>query len=215
MILPRRGSCRRLLKTMGMILGLAATDDDTIAKLLADPPLIWKFLAPDDPEIYAEARKEQKRGWFLSKIFGRKANDPPLEVPDIPRPVEEIDLDKSWHGIHYLLTKTAWKGEPPLNFLILGGEEVGDIDVGYGTARAFRSDQVCNIQAALQPINIETLRSRFDPDDMTELDIYPEIWDRDPADDDVLGYCAENFDDLKNFISRTVNADLGMVVSLC
>src|SRR5215203_4027303 len=64
------------------------------------------------------------------------------EGAEIPSPVEEIDLDKSWHGIHYLLTKTAWAGEPPLSFLVLGGAEVGDIDVGYGTARAFRSDEV-------------------------------------------------------------------------
>src|SRR5215211_6398120 len=101
---------------MGMVLGLSATDDETIAKLLADPPLIWKFLAPDEPEMYEQARIEQKDGGLLARIFGRKAKAPPTEVAEIPRPVEEIDLDKSWHGIHYLLTKTDWEGEPPLNF---------------------------------------------------------------------------------------------------
>ena len=199
---------------MGMVLALAATDDETIGKLLADPPLIWKFLAPDDPEIHAEVRNEQKRGWLLSKIFGRKANDPPLDEPEVPRPVEEIDLDKSWHGIHYLLTKSAWEGQPPLNFLVLGGEKVGDIDVGYGTARTFRSDEVRNIHQALRPIDTETLRLRFDPADMIRIEIYPEIWDRDPADDDMVGYCAEYFHDLKKFIARTAEAGLGMVVSL-
>ena len=61
------------MKTMGMVLGLAATNDETIEKLLADPPLIWKFLAPDEPEMYEDARKAQKGGGLLARIFGRKA----------------------------------------------------------------------------------------------------------------------------------------------
>ena len=199
---------------MGMVLGLAATNDETIEKLLADSPLIWKLLAPDEPEMYEQARIEQKGGGLFARIFGRKLTAPPVEAAEIPRPVEEIDLDKSWHGIHYLLTKTAWEGEPPLSFLVLSGAEIGDIDVGYGPARAFRSDEVRRIHEALQPINEETLRSRFDPADMMSLEIYPEIWDRDPADDDTFGYCAEYFDDLKNFLARTTEADLGLVISL-
>ena len=118
---------------MGMVLGLAATDDETITKLLKDPPLIWKLLAPDDPGMYEQARGERKSGGFLARIFGRKSEDPPPADTHIPAPTEEIDLDKSWHGIHFLLTGAAWEGERPLNFLILGGEEVGDIDVGHGT----------------------------------------------------------------------------------
>ena len=71
------------------------------------------------------------------------------------------------------------------------------------------------IYEALQLIDSETLRSRFDPADMTALEIYPSIWDRDPADDDVFGYCAEYFDVLKNFMSRTAGGNLGLIVSLC
>ena len=65
---------------------------------------------------------------------------------------------------------------------------------------------------ALRKIDTETLRSRFDPAKMTELNIYPEIWDRDPQDDDTFGYCAEYFDDLKTFISRTAEKGHGMVI---
>jgi hypothetical protein len=41
-------------------------------------------------------------------------------------------------------------GDPPLNFLSLGGEEVGDIDVGYGPARIFRAPSVAVIHEALE-----------------------------------------------------------------
>lgn len=41
-------------------------------------------------------------------------------------------MDKAWHGIHYLLTGTAWEGDPPLNFLVTGGREVGTEEIGIG-----------------------------------------------------------------------------------
>jgi hypothetical protein len=44
-----------------------------------------------------------------------------------------LGLEKSWHGLHFLLTGDAWMGDPPLNFLTMGGEEVGDIDVRLRT----------------------------------------------------------------------------------
>ena len=195
---------------MGMVLGLVAIEDENIAKVLADPPLIWKVVAPEDPDMYEAERGEQNVSWF-SKLFGKKS-EATRDTADIGQPVEETELDKSWHGIHYLLTKTAWEGEPPLNFIILGGQEVGEIDVGYGTARAFRSDAVQEINSALGEITNETLRERFDPGDMMKLEIYPEIWDRDPNDDDTFGYCAEYFDDLKGFVGRTADRHLGMII---
>ena len=50
---------------------------------------------------------------------------------------------------------------------------------------------------------------------MMKLEIYPTIWDRDPDDDDTLGYCIEYFDELKKAISSAVNNGLGMVLYLC
>jgi hypothetical protein len=194
---------------MSMCLGIASLDDDTLTKVLLDPPLIWKVLAPDDSEAH-KSEYQKKRSWF-SRLFG-KANAS-AEVPQqVTRPIEETDLDKAWHGIHYMLTKTAWEGEPPLNFLLLGGTEVGDIDVGYGTARAITSDVVAEINEALSGIDKEALRRRFNPSEMMKLQIYPEIWDRASEEDDTFGYCAEYFDELQAFVTRTADQGLGLVI---
>lgn len=158
--------------TMGMYLSLCTLSDDNIRKVLADPPLVWKVLAPDDPEPYEDARSEMA------------APNPAIALNLAKGEVVDAQLDKAWHGIHYLLTQSAWEGDEPLNFLLSGGSEVGDLDVGYGTPRAFTSNQVQVIGAALQPIDRSLLRSRFNPEEMMSLDIYPTIWDRDPADDD-------------------------------
>src|SRR5205809_3698611 len=57
----------------------------------------------------------------------------------------DLDVDKAWHGLHFLLTGAANEERPPLDFLVTGGEEIGDEDVGYGPARAYHSLQVREI----------------------------------------------------------------------
>ena len=34
---------------------------------------------------------------------------------------DELEVDKAWHGLHFLLTGTAWEGDFPLNFIVSGG----------------------------------------------------------------------------------------------
>ena len=58
---------------------------------------------------------------------------------------DETDLDKAWQGIHYCLNQTEYEAEPPLNFITTGGVEAGKIDIGYGPARLFKSEEVHNI----------------------------------------------------------------------
>jgi hypothetical protein len=128
--------------------------------------------------------------------------------------VSGTDLDKAWHGIQFLLTGSDWEGDPPLNFLVAGGTPVGDIDVGYGPGRVFRSTEVAEIHKALAGLQEDDLRKRFHPDVMMKKDIYPTIWDRDPKDDDPLGYLLEYFAALKKFVSDAADKDLGIVVTL-
>ena len=59
-----------------------------------------------------------------------------------------------------------------------------------------------------------TLKGRFNPAEMIKLSIYPDIWDRDPADDDTFGYCSEYFVDLKAFVKRAADKRLGLVIYL-
>lgn len=127
-----------------------------------------------------------------------------------------IDLDKSWHGIHYLLTGTAWEGEPPLNVLVAGGTSLPDPDEewGYGPPRLLRPGEIAAVNRALDALSDQDLSGRFDPADMTAKGIYPEIWDRDPQEDDALVYLMEYVSALRDFI-RTANANQhGLVLAI-
>ena len=185
---------------MGMYLSICTLSDGNVQKVLSDPPLVWKVIAPDDPEAYEEARNE---GGDPS---------PPVQFDLVEGEVADTHLDKAWHGIHYLLTQSAWGGEEPLSFLLCGGNQVGELDVGYGPARVFDSTQVLAIASSLQFIDDAFLRARFNPTELMELEIYPTIWDRDPKEDDTFGYCAEHFAALKSFVEQAAQRKAGLLI---
>src|SRR5262245_50107120 len=111
-------------------------------------------------ELLAELRNDPER---ISDVLYP-------EDEDAPKPGAQLDVDKAWHGIHFLLNGEAWEGEPPLNFIV-GGQEIGDVDVGYGPARGFSVDEVRAIATALGPITGETLRSRYNARELTKHEI--------------------------------------------
>ena len=199
---------------MSMILGLVTLGDTNISRVLADPPLVWKVIAPDDPEIYAQARGGPAKPGFLSRMFRRSATQSGAELELSRGEGIGTDLDKSWHGIHFLLNGEAWEGHPPLDFLVASGRQVGDIDVGYGPARVFTAAETKAIYEWLEAITEDDLRARFSPTDMMKKGIYPEIWDRDPKDDDTLGYLIEYYRILRGFLHQAVDGGVGMVVYL-
>ncbi|MEO0424653.1 MAG: YfbM family protein [Pseudomonadota bacterium] len=201
---------------MGMACAYHAASDATIAKLLGDPALVWRLLAPDDPEVYLDEANDAQRVGFFGRLLGRKKAPEITDIPDFElSPVESMegDIDKAWHGLHYCLNGTKERAEPPLDFLIDGGELVGQVDVGWGPARAYRSSQAHELHQVLATIDRDRLREGFHPAEMDRLDIYPTIWVRDG--DEGFDYIAEWFDRLKEFIAHCATHGIGFVIYLC
>jgi hypothetical protein len=83
-----------------------------------------------------------------------------------------LNLEKSWHVLHYLLTGKAEEAPPPLGNAILGGTEIGG-DLGYGPARFLTALQVREVAAALASISADDLAKRFNLEAMISAQIYP------------------------------------------
>lgn len=112
-------------------------------------------------------------------------------------PPNYIDLDKAWHGLHYLLNGDAGSGNGPLSQAIFGGTAFGP-EIGYGPARFVTPAQVHAIAAAMAGVTVELLTARFHPADMKAKEIYPEvIWVRDG--DQALEYVLEQFEPFRAF----------------
>jgi len=197
---------------MSMLMSLKRCADEQIQQLLACPELIEAFTAPADMPALQPARPG-----FFARLLGVRpqAPAPSAKLPeDWPKAEEadELDLDKAWHGLHYLLTGSDWEGDWPLGFLVAHGTEVGDVDVGYGPARVFTSAQVQEISQALESLTADDLRARYDPARMMELDVYPTVWDSEQ--DEAREWLVEPLPALSDFVAETARQGKGLVLWL-
>jgi hypothetical protein len=110
----------------------------------------------------------------------------------------ELDLDKSWHGLHYLFTGTADNGDEPGCFLLRSGEYLGDEEIGNIIPHVLRPAQVQQFARFLSQLSEMELRTRYDPARMMKLEIYPEVWNRNGESE--LQYLLGAFKDLREFV---------------
>ncbi|MBX7222555.1 MAG: YfbM family protein [Blastocatellia bacterium] len=120
-----------------------------------------------------------------------------------------LDIDKAWHGIHFLLTGSQWEGPEPLCNVVLGGRSIGEVEVGYGPARGLTVDEVQAVSKALQAIPKEDFAQRFQPADLTANDIYPGIWDEGA---EALDYLVENYVQLRKFFQTAAKKNEAVIV---
>lgn len=129
-----------------------------------------------------------------------------------------LDLDKAWHGLHYLLTGTAWAGQEPACYLVAGGEQIGDEeehDVGYGPARVLLPPQVAAFASAVSALTPAEIQRRFNAAEMTKLKIYPEIWQAEgPEAQERYNYLAESAVELHSFLSNAAEQQHAVVIYL-
>jgi hypothetical protein len=126
-------------------------------------------------------------------------------------PENTIDVDKSWHGIHFILTEIAKTGSTVLESTILGGEPLGE-DLGYGPPRILSPSEVKLIATALSCISIEQIESVFDPAAMDDAGIYPQIWVRDGKES--LEYMTNYFPSLVAFYAEAASRGDGVILWL-
>jgi len=89
-----------------------------------------------------------------------------------------LELGKAWHGLHYLLTGTAWDANTVAGQAILGGQQFGE-DLGYGPGAYHMPDQVSEIAKELSKVSQASLIARYVPAEMDSVGVYPNKWVRD------------------------------------
>jgi len=122
-----------------------------------------------------------------------------------------LEMDKEWHGIHYLLTGEPWSPRGVLGQVILGGSEFGP-DIGYGPARYLNPRQVAEIATALKNLPIEQFKGRYDPKAMTKAEIYPTIWDREGQEG--LRWLVAGLEQLTEFYGRAAAQGKGVILAI-
>jgi hypothetical protein len=123
---------------------------------------------------------------------------------------DRLELDKAWHGLHYLLSGAVEPGESLLSQAVLGGTEIGDDFSGYGPARCFTAAEVGDLASLLgDPAVATEAATRYDAARMTELQIYPFGWDENDRD-----WLLDALRDLRSFYADAAGKGLAVVTCL-
>lgn len=201
---------------MSIVVTVRAITMEDLAALHADPTRASAFLLGDD-WTSEEDEEPRRRWWHFWHKRKAVAAVTPARYPS-PDEADVVDLDKAWHGIHWLLTGAAGPGQDLRSVLfehsavpgcrVLGGPEH---DVGYGPARTLdvaATRAFCDIVAALDD---ETCARRFDPRSMEEQAIYPDgIWRREGQE--ALRWLLETRDSLLALLRRAVAQQRGLII---
>ncbi len=119
-----------------------------------------------------------------------------------------LDIEKTWHIIHFLLNGDAWEGSGPSFCAVLGGTQLTDEDLGYGPARFLDPAEVAATATALSRISPEELWSRFDASRVLEAELY---WSTEPDSKD---YALENYEALRSFFMMTARTGDAVILWL-
>ncbi len=201
---------------MGMTCALYRASGHEIDRLIREPAALARLLDPEEAAA-PTVKVVRPKGLFglvlrlfpitITEATSEPADDAVAGAPDLDR---TIDLDKGWHGLHFLFTRTADEGEEPGCYLVRGGEDLDD----EGQARALRPNQVQRFADYLSALTPDELARRYDPARMTRLGIYPDvIWMRPTsAEDAPLAWLLECFSELRQFMGRAAAAGDGVII---
>ncbi len=117
---------------------------------------------------------------------------------------DALELDKSWHVLHYVLTGSAWDGPMPAAALLTGGREVGE-DLGYGPARALSAKETQAFAQYLGSQSEAALAKKINVPQMQSMDIYC-------ADEDSTEDLKHYFPQLKSYVTDAAAKGQGLLI---
>jgi len=157
---------------------LFAVSDADLARITTEPPLVQHL--------------------FDCEPGSRAAND-------LPR--VSFEVEDYWGALDFILTGDTDGIDGPIGFLLTWGTPIGDIDVGYGPARALTPRQVRDVSDALAKISPESFAQRINMATLEAEGVYH-------ADTFLEKDLVDLYAELRAFIERAAVEQSGLVIAL-
>ena len=190
---------------MGVVFGLIRVRPEDVAVLRDRPEAVEAFMNGD------LAIPQPGGGGFLSRLFGGKPPEGDAHVP-ARRNDDEIDLDKSWHVIHYLLTGSIERTDSPLSLIADNRDPLADIDLGMGKPSVIAPADVKAFAAAVASLTDDDFLARFDAQKMPSRELYMGDVAAE-ANDEFKEYVLEYFHELRDFARTAADAGDALLTS--
>ena len=130
-------------------------------------------------------------------------------------PVEPVlDLEKSWHILHYLFTGRVDAAAAPGGSL-MGGEAVGG-DTGYGPARLHEAAQTQDFARFLATLEPAQLQARVDYQEMSRIPVYamPMGGSEPELESELRAEVGRYFPRLRDYVARMAEKQSGLLIWL-
>jgi hypothetical protein len=190
---------------MGMVYVLRRATPDQLALLRKRPQLIERFLFDEPREAAVEATGLMER---LRSAFRFTPHSEP--IGGAREEGDEIDLDKSWHLMHFLLTGSDEGTGTPTSFLNENWPAVGDVDIGWGKAWAIDAEGIRRFNDALRDVDDDALCARFDTEKMRAEDVYlADAFEGDEAEG--CNYVLHHLSVLRTFVAEAARRNCGAI----
>ena len=126
-----------------------------------------------------------------------------------------LDIDKMWDVLHFVLTGVSTDhriDDNPLSQAVLGVTSIEDLS-DYMAYTEY--SQIADIVAALEQFDMDQALESFDMTACKEAELYPNIWDYDEEEEEIKDELLHDFEQMKVFYKKVLEAKGHVLVSIC
>ena len=122
-----------------------------------------------------------------------------------------LDIDKMWDVLHFVLTDHRID-DNPLSQAVLGVTSIEDLSDYMAYTE---NSQIADIVVALEQFDMDQALESFDMKACKEAELYPNIWDYDEEEEEIIDELLHDFEQMKVFYKKVLEAKGHVVVTIC
>lgn len=126
-----------------------------------------------------------------------------------------LDIDKMWDALHFVLTGVGADhriDDNPLSQAVLGVTSIENLSEYMAYTE---HSKIADIVAALEQFDMEQALESFDMKACKEAELYPNIWDYDEEEEEIIDELLHDFEQMKRFYKQVLEANGHVLVSIC
>ena len=126
-----------------------------------------------------------------------------------------LDIDKMWDVLHFVLTGVSTDhriDDNPLSQAVLGVTSIEDLSDYMAYTE---HPQIADIVVSLEQFDMDQALESFDMKACKEDELYPNIWDYDEEEEEIIDEILHDFEQMKRFYKQVLEANGHVLVSIC
>ena len=139
-----------------------------------------------------------------------------IEVLDNAGENKLYDIDKMWDGLHFLLTGVS-ASQPiegdKLSESIVGVNVFNSEDENSDFIAYTKLVDLPKIIEVLTNVDLDKLRTEFNPSSFSKAEIYPDIWNNEEKDD-LFNEMVQHYTNLLSFYKKALEEKANVIVSI-